>query len=85
MNKETTVEVDKDRLTDYIIKNCTSLCLTVEGTRWCREKMNKSCRVPLYERDKCPRDCPHMNEFVELACDGAKCPKVKKTIKNLKA
>lgn len=79
------IAVDKDKLTDYIIDNCPLLLTTVEGSSWCHKKRDRSCLVPRYEREHCPRDCPHMAERAEWECDGGKCSYVKKIIKEMKA
>lgn len=79
-----TIEVDKDRLTELVVDYCPYL-VEAAATRWCRMKMDATCRVPAHERDNCPPDCPHMNETSKWECDGKKCFRVKKTIKSLKA
>lgn len=79
------IEINKDKLTEYIVRNCSNLDITMEGTLFCRKKMNATCRVPSFDRGECPRDCPHLNGHVKWACDKEKCSYVKKTIKKLKA
>ena len=83
--KPKTIEVDRDRLTEFIVDGCMNLVETVENTRWCRRRMDATCQVPIHVRDNCPCDCPHMNETASWRCDMEKCSYVKKTIKKLKA
>lgn len=80
-----TIEVDYEKLTEHLVRSCSSLTVSVGGTWFCQKKMDATCRLSLYEREKCPRDCPHMNEKVEWACDEGRCPRVKAIIKKLKA
>lgn len=83
--KAKTIEVDLGRLTQYVADNCSYLTFSSEGSLLCRNKINATCRLSVYEREQCPRDCPHMNEAVKWACDKEKCNYVKKIIKTLKA
>lgn len=80
-----TIEIDYEKLTEYLVHGCSFLALSNEGTLYCQKKMDATCRLPLYERDNCPRDCPHMNETISWRCDAEKCREIKKTIKQLKA
>lgn len=80
-----TIEVDKDKLTKLIVERCPYTAMTMSGTLWCHKKYDESCHIPFHERDQCPRDCPHLNERVEWACDRDKCAYVKKIIRDLKA
>lgn len=80
-----TIAVSLDMLIKHITEHCPNITVSFEGTELCRRKMNASCRIPFHERDKCPDDCPHLNETASWRCNGEKCSYVRKIIKNLKA
>lgn len=76
------LEIDPDKLTEYLIDNCPFLIHSDTGRRHCQIKRQKSCDVPSYMRDLCPDDCPRM--FVGTTrCDEVKCKRIRKILKSL--
>lgn len=75
-------EIDMDKLTAYIIDNCSELTLSDSGNMYCQKKLREICNVPQYMRDTCPDDCPRIHN-VSTKCDKETCEKVIKTLKKL--
>ncbi len=76
------LQIDPDKLTEYLIGNCPFLIHSDKTTRHCQIKRQKSCNMPSYMRDSCPDDCPRM--FVETTrCDESKCKRISKILNKL--
>lgn len=80
------MEVDKAKLIETLVSVCPRHSLSANGTHICKDIYLRQCHTYLGDRyDKCPPDCPHLEEAAADAhCKGDKCPKIKRLLKQLK-
>lgn len=81
-----TIEVNQQELVKYIVSNCPHYFYNFADGESCYGKVTKeTCKLHVFADDlHCPHDCPRLNTK-EYACDKGRCPKVRATIKKLKA
>ena len=84
--KAKTIEVDKDKLTEYIVNNCPHFSYNYVRGETCRSKVDEEmCDLHVFGKElHCPYDCPRL-VAKEYSCDRGRCPKVRAIIKELKA
>lgn len=80
------ITVDRDKLTKYVYRHCSSYFYNFQEGECCQRKVRKEmCNFHVFADGlSCPLDCPRL-DTKEYGCDKGKCPKVKATIKRLKA
>lgn len=84
MRKPKTIEVDKQELVRFIIKNCPYYFYNFQEGECCHRKVSKeTCNLHVFADDlHCPLDCPRLN-VKEYGCDKGRCPRVKAIIKEI--
>lgn len=81
-----TIEINQEELTKYIYTHCVHYFYNFQDGECCQRKVNEeTCSLHVFsDQLNCPLDCPRLNTK-EYGCDKGRCPKVKATIKKLKA
>lgn len=81
-----TIEVNQDELTKYIYTHCPHYFYNYQEGECCQRKVSKeTCSLHVFAGElHCPPDCPRLNTK-DYGCDKGRCPRVKATIKSLKA
>ena len=81
-----TIEINQEELTKYIYTHCVHYFYNFQEGECCQRKVNEeTCSLHVFsDQLNCPLNCPRLNTK-EYGCDKGRCPKVKATIKKLKA